>query len=196
MNYIAHIHIAEHTNTSMLGNFLGDFVKGSDLQYLPAELELGIRLHRSVDVFTDQHPAIIELKNAFPANIRRMAGIAIDIYFDHLLLNHWKKFSNKDYQQTLACFYQELHACALAISPRYAILRESLLTEQWLEHYIDVDTCQRAFKSIEARLHNRVSFALQASEFLRQKQQQANQVFLIFYPELLTHALRYCTKNR
>ena len=80
MNYIAHIHIAEHTDTSMVGNFLGDFVKGSELQYLPAELETGIRLHRSVDVFTDQHPAIIKLKSAFPPSIRRMAGITIDIY--------------------------------------------------------------------------------------------------------------------
>jgi acyl carrier protein phosphodiesterase len=196
MNYIAHIHIAEHTKTSLLGNFLGDFVKGSELQYLPTALESGIRLHRSVDGYTDQHPAILELKNTFPANIRRMAGIAIDIYFDHLLLTHWQKFSNKGYQQTLACFYQELQASPLAINPRYAMLRESLLTQQWLEHYIDVNTCLRAFKSIEARLHNRVSFALQASEFLRQNQQQVNQAFLRFYPELLSHALHYCTKNR
>ncbi|MFT4993053.1 MAG: acyl carrier protein phosphodiesterase [Paraglaciecola sp.] len=196
MNYIAHIHIAQHTNTSMVGNFLGDFVKGSELGYLPTALESGIRLHRSVDVFTDQHPGIVELKNTFPANIRRMAGIAIDIYFDHLLLQHWQAFSKQAYQQTLASFYQELQACPLAINPRYAMLRGSLLQEQWLEHYIDVETCLRAFKSIEARLHNRVTFAQQASEFLQQKQQYANQIFLDFYPDLLRHARYYCTKNR
>jgi acyl carrier protein phosphodiesterase len=196
MNYIAHIHIAEHTDTSMVGNFLGDFVKGSELQYLPAELETGIRLHRSVDVFTDQHPAIIKLKSTFPPSIRRMAGITIDIYFDYLLLNHWQEFSNQAYKQTLASFYQALQACPLAINPRYTMLRESLLKERWLEHYIDASTCLRAFKSIESRLHNRVTFALQAREFLRQNHYQAKQVFLVFYPELLKHALEHCTKNK
>jgi len=196
MNYIAHIHIAQHTNTSMVGNFLGDFVKGSELQYLPIALETGIRLHRSVDVFTDQHRAIIELKNTFPADIRRMAGIAIDIYFDHLLLKHWQTFSTQAYQETLACFYQELQTCPLDINPRYTMLRKSLLDEQWLEHYMDVNTCLRAFKSIEARLHNRVTFAHQASDFLLENQQQANRVFLHFYPELLRHALRHCTQDK
>jgi acyl carrier protein phosphodiesterase len=195
MNYIAHIHIAQHTDTSMVGNFLGDFVKGSELQYLPADLELGIRLHRSVDVFTDQHPAIIALKTTFPPGIRRMAGIAIDIYFDHLLLKHWHLFSKQAYQHTLGSFYQQLHACPIAISPRYAMLKQSLLKEQWLEHYIDETTCLRAFKSIETRLKKRVTFALQASEFLLKNHQQALQVFLNFYPQLLSHAVGYCTNN-
>lgn len=32
MNYLAHLHIADHTNTSFTGNFLGDFVKGDPEQ--------------------------------------------------------------------------------------------------------------------------------------------------------------------
>ena len=62
MNYIAHIYLAEHTQTSKLGNFLGDFVKGPDLSSLPVEIQTGIKFHRAIDSYTDSHHQITALK--------------------------------------------------------------------------------------------------------------------------------------
>lgn len=128
MNYIAHIHIAEHTCTSKLGNFLGDFVKGSDLTHLSQELELGIRLHRHVDTFTDTHPLIIDLKQQFPPELRRMAGVIIDIYFDHLLMTHWEKFSEQAFQPLFTQFYAELETFSLPRNPHYTKQSQRLIT--------------------------------------------------------------------
>ena len=62
MNYLAHLHIAEHTQTSFLGNFLGDFIKGNpEGQFNPGVVS-GIRLHRFVDSYIDGHPLIKTLK--------------------------------------------------------------------------------------------------------------------------------------
>lgn len=86
MNYLAHIHIANHTQTSLLGNFLGDFVKGQAFNDLPRELATGVRLHRKIDQFTDSHELVKGLRRSFPRDLRRVAGIVIDITFDYFLL--------------------------------------------------------------------------------------------------------------
>ncbi|MDU0353494.1 ACP phosphodiesterase [Paraglaciecola aquimarina] len=194
MNYIAHIHIAKHTQTSLLGNFLGDFVKGSDLAYLPSELELGIRLHRGVDKFTDSHPLVRQLKQAFPRNLRRMAGVIIDIYFDHLLLNHWHLFSTQSYQSLFSQFYAELETFSLP-DPHYTQQASRLISTRWLKEYQHEETCYRAFCSIEKRLKGKIKFAEQAQVFIIHNRQQLATSFLQFYPDLLNHGLQLSQSN-
>jgi acyl carrier protein phosphodiesterase len=103
VNYFAHLHLAHLSNTSLTGNLLGDFVKGSRLSYLPAELELGIRLHRKIDSYTDAHPICLGFK-AEQTAIRRFAGIGLDVLFDHLLA----KQLGGDYTKLCNHFYHEL----------------------------------------------------------------------------------------
>ncbi len=58
MNYLAHLHIADHCQSSLLGNLLGDFVKGDPSAQFSPEIARGIRLHRLVDAYTDSHPVM------------------------------------------------------------------------------------------------------------------------------------------
>ena len=191
MNYIAHIHIGSHTQTSLLGNFLGDFVKGSQLQYLPFEIEQGIRLHRCIDVFTDSHPLIIELKQSFPKDIRRMAGVIIDIYFDYLLMRTWNRYSNTHFNIIFSHFYHQLEQFTLPDNTHFNLQAERLKTHQWLHQYVNIETCFRAFVSIENRLKNRVLFANKAQFFLLQNSNQLESSFQQFYPECLEHGLKF-----
>ena len=158
MNYIAHIHIGAHTHTHLLGKFLGDFIKGSQLQHLSFEIEQGVRLHRSIDVFTDSHPLIVKLKQCFPSDIRRMAGVVIDIYFDHLLMQTWHRYSNTHFNIVFADFYQQLEQFSLPDNTHFNQQAERLKTHQWLDQYVNIETCFRAFLSIEKRLKNRIYF--------------------------------------
>ncbi|MGJ8679197.1 ACP phosphodiesterase [Paraglaciecola sp.] len=189
MNYIAHIHIAEHTQTSMLGNFLGDFVKGSDLTYLPEKIERGIRLHRSIDQYTDSHSQVCHLKQLFPNNIRRMAGVVIDIYFDYLLMQNWQKYSKQSYQQIFSAFYAELKTFSMSENRHFQQQSAHLLTYQWLHEYRHEETCFRAFSAIEQRLKGKIEFAAKAEDFLKQNREIFNHCFQQFYPELLAHGL-------
>jgi acyl carrier protein phosphodiesterase len=191
LNYIAHIHIGTHTQTNLLGNFLGDFVKGSQLQHLPFEIEQGIRLHRSIDVFTDSHPLIVALRRCFPRDIRRMAGVIIDIYFDYLLMQTWKRYSDTHFNIVFANFYQQLEKFSLPDNPHFTKLSEHLKNHQWLNEYINIETCFRAFVSIENRLKNKVVFAKKAQFFLLQYGDQLESTFQQFYPECLDHGLKF-----
>ena len=191
MNYIAHIHIGSHTQTHLLGNFLGDFVKGSQLQYLPFEIEQGIRLHRNIDVFTDSHPLIIELRQCFPSDIRRMAGVIIDIYFDYLLMKAWDRYSNIHFTHVFTTFYEQLEQFSLPENSHFTKQAERLKTHQWLNEYIHIETCYRAFLSIESRLKNKILFAEKAQYFLLQHAVQLESSFQQFYPECLDHGLKF-----
>ncbi len=180
-----------HTQTNLLGNFLGDFVKGSQLQHLPVEIEQGIRLHRSIDVFTDTHPLIVELRHRFPDDIRRMAGVIIDIYFDYLLMQAWKHYSNTHFNIVFENFYQQLDHFSLPNNIHFCKQAERLKTHQWLNEYINVETCYRAFESIENRLNNRIIFAKKAQSFLLQQSEQLEYCFQQFYPECLEHGMKF-----
>lgn len=194
MNYIAHIHIAHHTQTSLLGNFLGDFVKGQALNDLPAELATGVRLHRKVDLFTDSHELVVNLRRTFPKELRRVAGIIIDITFDHFLLKQWDEHTAKPTEQVLEAFYLQLADFDGIDSAHFSRLSESLLKDRWLIEYHQQQTCLRALQSIERRLKYRVIFAHDAFAFFQLNQASFAATFSAFYPELLIYAL-HCSQK-
>jgi acyl carrier protein phosphodiesterase len=189
LNYIAHLHIAQYCHSDLLGNFLGDFIKGQGFVGLQQDLVLGIKLHRQVDVYTDQHPAVAALRQQFSPSIRRVAGIVIDIVFDHVLLKHWSKFANYPAEQLFSSFYAQLALFNQPISPHFQTLSKSLISQQWLASYHQRSSCLRAFKGIERRLHGKISFADQAQAFVDAEFGHFETTFLAFYPELLEHAL-------
>ena len=83
MNYLAHLHLARHSDDAMLGALLGDFVFGmSGPDAWPDEIRREILLHRRIDRFTDDHPVVVAARTRFPEGRRRYAGIALDVYYD------------------------------------------------------------------------------------------------------------------
>jgi acyl carrier protein phosphodiesterase len=103
VNYLAHLYLAGGDDALLLGGFLGDFVKGRLTGIRPKEIERGIQLHRNIDAFTDAHSITQLSRNRFPTAMRRMAGIAVDIIYDHLLAVSWYRYSTT----SLAAFEQD-----------------------------------------------------------------------------------------
>ncbi len=97
MNYLAHFHLAAvvarqggyDDEALLVGALLGDYIKGPLRGDWPAEWEVGIRLHRRIDALTDGHPLVSECLAGFPSEFRRYGGIALDVCFDHFLLDRW-----------------------------------------------------------------------------------------------------------
>ena len=106
MNILAHALLGAHNDDLMLGSVMGDFVHGPVPQGLRPDVEAGIRLHRAVDVHTDDHPIVRELRGTFAAPYRRFAGIILDIWFDHLLARDFARYTD----EPLAAFSDRLIA--------------------------------------------------------------------------------------
>ncbi len=110
MNYLAHIYLSGDSDEIILGNFIGDFVKGNKYQQYPEQVAFGIRLHRSIDLFTDQHPNVRKSIDLLKPGYGRYAGIVTDVFFDHFLAANWNEYSTI----TLRQFSKHAHAVFLS----------------------------------------------------------------------------------
>lgn len=93
MNHLAHTLLAGDEEALQLGGLLGDFVHGTPDPSLPPRVIAGIRLHRAIDVYTDQHPEVVAARALLPAPYRRYGGILLDMWFDHLLARDFPRWS-------------------------------------------------------------------------------------------------------
>ena len=93
MNFLAHLCLANGDSGLMLGGLFGDFVRGRRaLRAYPEPVRQGIVLHRYIDKCTDRSPVIKKLRQLFPREFRRYAGIVIDIAYDHELAINWWRY--------------------------------------------------------------------------------------------------------
>lgn len=152
MNYLAHLHLADHSEDALLGALLGDFVVGADLSAWTSEVQREIRLHRHIDSYTDAHPEVQALKSLFPQGQRRFAGIALDVYFDHLLARDWAEHSS----QPLAAFGQRVYALLLrrlpGLPPRLQRIVPLMSAGDWLGSYRERQSVDRALIGMAGRL--------------------------------------------
>lgn len=195
MNYVGHIQLAQHSSTSKLGNFLGDFVKGSDLSSFSAQIQQGIELHRAIDSFTDNHPVTVNLRQCFPSEVRRMAGVIIDVYFDHLLCKHWQNYSSESQNKVLDGFYTELESTKLSVSTRFKRVKQGLIEYRWLAEYIEVDAVIRAYRSIEKRINSKITFADRAADLIIKRETELQSAFAQLYPELQAFVVQKTTNT-
>ncbi len=79
----------------MLGGVLADFVRNPEIEVLPSNVQAGIRLHRSIDSFTDRHQIVHQSIGRISSRLGWFAGIVIDIYYDHILARNWERFASE-----------------------------------------------------------------------------------------------------
>lgn len=158
MNYLAHALLAEPYAHSLIGNLAGDLVKGPlERHELHPRIADGIRRHRRIDVLTDTHPDYQALRRLFPQGLRRVAGIVLDVVFDHLLCSHWARFSSWDRVD----FTRSVYA---VLSDRHALLPAPLrerapgwVDADWLRVYETREGIEAVLGRLAARLSRRVS---------------------------------------
>ena len=109
MNYLAHLFLSGDDEQTMVGNFIGDYVKGSDLNRFAGNFKKGIEMHRQIDVFTDSHAKFREAKTYFRPEFGLYSGIVIDFLYDHFLAKNWNQYSDF----TLRTFARRSHAVLL-----------------------------------------------------------------------------------
>ena len=80
MNYLAHLFLAGNHPEMILGNFIADHVKGSDILKYSETVRKGISMHRAIDTFTDQHPVVKQSIQRLRSDFRKYAGVIVDSF--------------------------------------------------------------------------------------------------------------------
>lgn len=186
MNYLAHLHLGGDAPAELLGSLYGDFVKGPLAGQWPAAIEAGIALHRRIDAFTDSHPLQAQARARFPAQRRRVAGIFLDLFFDHCLARDWQQYSDQPLQRFTSRVYAVLAAEAQLpgnlqhIAPRMA-------AQDWLGSYRDFEVLEQVIAGMSRRL-SRPGLLDGGLDDLRSLYEPLSDDFSAFYPALMRFA--------
>lgn len=184
MNYLAHLHLADHGEDALLGAMLGDFVVGSDLSAWAPDVQREIRVHRRIDSYTDAHPELRALKSRFPQGQRRYAGIALDVYADHLLARDWPQYAT----EPLADFSQRVYALLLRrrseLPPRLQGLVPLMAAGDWLGSYRLRDSVDLAVARIARRLSRDGEPLIACLSTLREHEAETEARIARFFPQL------------
>jgi len=95
MNYVAHALLAPREPIGLLGNLLGDFVKGPLPGELAPDLAAAVAQHRAIDRFCDRHPGFVASRRRLFGGFSHYAGVIVDVVFDHLLCADWGAWSEE-----------------------------------------------------------------------------------------------------
>jgi len=108
MNHTAHCLLSYPDTDVLIGNFIGDYVKGRSWEQYQREVQRGILLHRTIDAFTDNHAAVRESVARIRPYAKRYAAPVVDILYDHLLCRHWEKYAPIQFEEFAEWAYQGL----------------------------------------------------------------------------------------
>ena len=189
MNYLAHIYLAGDTEESLLGNIMGDFVKGRISGGLHPELESGIRTHRKVDAFTDTHEVYRESRRLISPERRRFSGIIIDLAFDHMLSRNWAMYSDKELGAVILETYDVLKRRKDQLPEKFRLALPRMIEEDWLGSYRTLEGAGIAIDRISGRLKRRFgrdNSLTGGIEEVERNYEKLEYNFNAFFPELIS----------
>lgn len=186
MNYLAHIYLSGNSDEIMLGNFIGDYVKGNKHLDYPEQVAFGIRLHRSIDLFTDRHPEVKKCIDLLKPGYGRYAGVVVDVFFDHFLAANWNDYS----ECTLRQFAKHAHAVFLSnfrlLPFRVKQFLPFLIQHKRLESYAQCENIAHVLEIMSRRtsLPANNQWAMQV---LLQEYEQFGALFRRFFAEMIAY---------
>lgn len=192
MNFLAHVYLAPTDDAFQAGNLMGDFVRGRvERLALPPELADGIRLHRHIDSFSDAHPLVRRSRRRFHGTRRRVAGIVVDMAYDHFLARHWARFDDRPLTAFTRGVYERLAAQAGHLPPRLERLLPVMRDGDWLASYGTLDALDHALDRMAGRL-SRPEALRGAITDVRAAYEGLEADCLAFLPEARAEATAWC----
>ena len=183
MNFLAHSLFGYNDASLITGQFCGDFVRGSDLSRFPRGVEIGIRLHRRMDAFTDAHEALKPAKVSLGVDRRRVSGIIVDVMFDHWLAVNWRKFSSLGLHEHVATVHEAVSEHTDHIPQELARFMRFLHNEKVLESNAELEAIAVTLGRLSSRSARFANLAMGVKE-LEPLARALDTPFKTFYPDL------------
>ena len=195
MNFLAHIYLSGENAKIMVGNFIGDFVKGRNLveQFEP-EIAKGIELHRSIDEFTDHHPVVHESKVRLRPKYRHYAPVIVDVFYDHFLSRYWTNYHATSLTDFSTHTYETIEQHWTVLPAGVKSMLPYMKADNWLLNYGNIDGIERALTGMSRRARH-VSRMEESVVDLRENYEAFKTEFELFFPDLVNHAKGFVRDN-
>ena len=187
MNFLAHIYLSQGDEKTMIGNFIGDFVKGNQLLNFEKEVKDGILLHREIDRFTDDHPVVLESKKRLWEKYHHYSPVIVDVYYDHFLAANWSEYHDEPLKAFTESIYELLEKNQAMLPERVIRMLHYMKKDNWLFHYQSVEGIRQTLTGMSRRTRFKSSLE-KAHEDLKSDYQSFKGDFESFFPELVQHS--------
>jgi acyl carrier protein phosphodiesterase len=190
MNHLLHFLLARDDEELRLGSLLGDMVKGRVERFahpgVTPQLRTGIQLHRTIDSFSDQHPAVHRSKQRLAPRYGRLSGVLVDVFYDHVLARSWTAHHTAPLPAFTQDVYRTLQANLSRLPEAIHPLVGAMTRHDWLLSYASLDGIDRALRGMAHRMPIARGIAPAALD-LEQHYDHFADDFATFFPELLAH---------
>ncbi|AUD06394.1 acyl carrier protein phosphodiesterase [Spirosoma pollinicola] len=146
--------LENHYTGLLIGNFIGDFIKGDPANprhNLLADEIMGVRVHRAIDSFTDAHPDVAAVRELLHPRCHKYAGAAVDIFFDHFLAANFMQLTGESLTEFVQNFYRTLQENQNRLPPGAARMTDYMIRQDWLTNYQFTEGVDRSLKGVARR---------------------------------------------
>lgn len=184
MNYLAHLYLSGKNPDIILGNFLGDSLKGREYLRYNKSVQKGVLLHRFIDSYTDASPIVLEGIQRLRPKYRKYAGVVVDIFYDHFLAINWKTYHHKSLKRFADEMHNTLSRYYFEMPPKAQQLLPFLIQSRRMEAYEHYDGIERTLDimSIHTSLPNETKFGM---DILYEHYDDYNKEFNEFFKEII-----------
>lgn len=193
MNYLAHLYLSGDHHEVMIGNFIADHLRGSEVRQYPEMIRRGVLLHRAIDSFTDNHPVVMQSKERVRPAFRKYAPVAVDVFYDHFLARQWNSFHSHPLDQYAGQCYDlfRLHREILPARTRHML--GYMEPQNWLYNYAQMDGIRKAMTGLSRRA--RFDSGMEhAHHVLELHYLGLEEDFNLFFPDLRMHAAEFLSQ--
>ena len=190
MNFLSHIYLSGHSTAVLLGNFIGDFVKGKQVENYPKDVQKGILLHREIDFYTDSHPIVSLSKDKVRAAQGHYSGVVIDIFYDHFLAANWDNYCSTPLPDFAGATYKTLQKNSHWMPSDAQFMLPYMIRNNWFVSYKRIEGIEKVFQGMAQRTKFESNMA-NAPAQLKEHYNGLEEEFRTFFPLLNAHCQEF-----
>ena len=186
MNFLAHLFLSGKPGELMAGNFIADSVKGNAAHDFTEGIQKGIKLHRAIDTFTDNHPEMLKSKERLRPRYKKYAPVITDIFYDHFLAVNWNTYATvslREYTQQVYTYLGEYYPVFPVRSKQFY---DYMVKYDILFAYTKIEGIEQVMQGMSRRAHF-ISGMETATEELQKHYHDFETEFRAFFPELQSY---------
>jgi acyl carrier protein phosphodiesterase len=189
MNYLAHAYLSFNQPEILVGNMISDFVKGKKQFDFPENIHKGIKIHRSIDAFTDEHEITKQAKIFFKPAVGLYAGAFVDVVYDHFLACDTTEFTNEGLLNFSLSVYKTLSDYADLLPEKFALMFPYMKKDNWLYNYRTLNGAEKSFDGLAHRAKY-LETADAAFDCLKNNYDELRQYYYAFFPAIKNFAYK------
>lgn len=191
MNYLAHIFLSCGNEDLLIGNFIADSISNREVAEYSSGIQEGIRLHRQIDSYTDQHPIVRQGTRRLQTHHRKYAPVVLDVLYDHLLANNWDRYSGQSLEAFADKVYKIFEKRMEEMPKKLKAKLPTMISHNWLCNYKSIKGLEFTLSKIDERTKFASNFK-SAVEHLQADHAQFTKEFNQFFPEVIQFVDNQC----